>query len=131
MGGGKYMGNWGHLGGPIQRRTEWDTCSGCGELPLTPSIAGNTNPLQPTYQLSNRPFLFLNATNRQGIVVYSLSPFEQRALAGALHNAIFNTTRRIISQVPYIGIPGFIGYSIFSWGKGRHEFLASKAGGGH
>ncbi|KAF9436439.1 hypothetical protein BGZ76_003970 [Entomortierella beljakovae] len=90
MGGGKWMGNWGHLGAPKQR----------------------------------------------GIAVYSLSPYEQRAFAGAAHQAIFNTFRRFSGQVFYIGVPIALGYSIFSWGKENHAFRLSKAGhakygGGH
>lgn len=61
-------------------------------------------------------------------MTYMLSPFEQKLFAGALHNAIFNTSRRVISQVPYVGVAFGIGYGIFTWAKSRHAYLTSKAG---
>ncbi|KAF9364291.1 ubiquinol--cytochrome-c reductase subunit 8 [Mortierella sp. NVP85] len=82
MGGGKWMGWWGHLGAPKQR----------------------------------------------GIAIYSLSPFEQRAFAGALHQAVFNTFRRVTGQIFYIGVPVGIAYSVFTWGKENHHWRLTKAG---
>jgi len=70
----------------------------------------------------------LGGPKQRGIVSYSLSPLQQRVFAGALHQAIFNTSRRITSQIPYVGTALLAGYSIYTWAKARHEFLLSKAG---
>ncbi|KAI7904281.1 UcrQ family protein [Cokeromyces recurvatus] len=90
VGGHKYMGWWGHMGGPKQK----------------------------------------------GIVTYVLSPFEQKPFAGAARNAVFNTARRVTSQIPYVGVAFGIGYYIYTSAKSRHAYLSSKAGhaaeeGGH
>ncbi|KAI9261222.1 UcrQ family protein [Helicostylum pulchrum] len=88
-GGKKYMGWWGHMGGPTQR----------------------------------------------GVVTYMLSPFEQKPFAGAAHNAVFNTARRVSSQVPYIGLAFGLGYLIYYQSNKTHAYLTSKVGiaaeGGH
>ncbi|CAG8667961.1 23423_t:CDS:1, partial [Racocetra persica] len=42
------------------------------------------------------------------IVTYSISPYKQRAFAGALSRGVFNTYRRIASQAFYMGVPAFI-----------------------
>ncbi|KAG0355602.1 ubiquinol--cytochrome-c reductase subunit 8, partial [Gamsiella multidivaricata] len=62
----------------------------------------------------------LGGLKQRGIVTYSLSPFEQRAFAGALHQAIFNTFRRTTGQVLYIGIPFGLAYGTYSWAKKNH-----------
>ncbi|KAI9467663.1 MAG: UcrQ family protein [Benjaminiella poitrasii] len=84
-GGKKYMGWWGHMGGPAQK----------------------------------------------GIVTYMLSPFEQKLFAGAAHNAVFNTARRVTSQIPYVGVAFGLGYFIYTSAKSKHAFLSSKAGHAH
>jgi ubiquinol-cytochrome c reductase subunit 8 len=64
-----------------------------------------------------------------------LSPFEQKAFAGAARNAVFNTARRVTSQIPYVGVAFGIGYAIYTSASARHSYLSSKAGhaaeGGH
>ncbi|CAG8559353.1 4500_t:CDS:2 [Ambispora leptoticha] len=65
---------------------------------------------------------------QRGVVTYSLSPYEQRAFAGALKHGVFNTYRRFMSQLPYIGIPGLFAYGIYRWGTERYKYLQSKAG---
>jgi ubiquinol-cytochrome c reductase subunit 8 len=62
----------------------------------------------------------LGAAKQRGIVTYSLSPYEQRAFAGAFHQAIFNTFRRVSGQIFYIGVPVALGYSVYTWGKNNH-----------
>ncbi|KAG0343442.1 hypothetical protein BG004_005306 [Podila humilis] len=66
----------------------------------------------------------LGAPKQRGIAIYALSPFEQRAFAGALHQAVFNTFRRVTGQIFYIGAPAAAGYALFSWGKENHPFQA-------
>lgn len=64
-----------------------------------------------------------------------MSPFEQKPFAGAAHNAVFNTARRVSSQIPYVGVAFGLGYLIYSQAKTKHAYLTSKAGhaaeGGH
>ncbi|KAI7887636.1 UcrQ family protein [Mucor mucedo] len=81
-GGKKYMGWWGHMGGPTQR----------------------------------------------GVVTYILSPFEQKPFAGAAHNAVFNTARRVTSQIPYVGVAFGLGYLLYTQISAKHAYLTSKAG---
>ncbi|CAG8512978.1 3576_t:CDS:1, partial [Acaulospora morrowiae] len=65
---------------------------------------------------------------QRGIVTYSLSPFTQKAFAGALKHGVFNVYRRTATQAPYIGIPFLLGYLTYHYAKKRHEYLNSKAG---
>lgn len=64
-----------------------------------------------------------------------LSPFEQKPFAGAAHNAVFNTARRVSSQIPYVGVAFGLGYFIYTQANAKHAYLTSKAGhaaeGGH
>ncbi|KAF9178660.1 hypothetical protein BGZ51_003064 [Haplosporangium sp. Z 767] len=62
----------------------------------------------------------LGAAKQRGIVIYSLSPYEQRAFAGALHQAVFNTFRRVTGQAFYITVPFGLAYGVYSWGKENH-----------
>ncbi|KAF9583367.1 hypothetical protein BGW38_009665 [Lunasporangiospora selenospora] len=73
----------------------------------------------------------LGLPKQRGIVVYTLSPYEQRAFAGALHQAVFNTFRRFTGQIFYIGVPAAAAYSVFTWGKKNHEYRLSKEGHAH
>lgn len=41
---------------------------------------------------------------------------------------VFNTTRRVTAQIPYVGVAFAVGYGIYTWAQARHEFLLSKAG---
>ncbi|CAG8530120.1 11599_t:CDS:2 [Paraglomus brasilianum] len=65
---------------------------------------------------------------QRGVVTYSISPYQQRAFAGALKHGIFNTYRRVASQSLYIGIPFVLGYFIYTEGKKKHEYYHTKAG---
>ncbi|KAI9318501.1 UcrQ family protein [Dichotomocladium elegans] len=70
----------------------------------------------------------MGGPTQRGVVTYSLSAFEQKPFAGALHNAIFNTARRVASQIPYVGAAFGIGYLIYTTAKTKHAYLTSKAG---
>ncbi|CAO3678569.1 unnamed protein product [Umbelopsis vinacea] len=70
----------------------------------------------------------MGGPKQKGITTYVLSPFEQKPFAGLTHGLIFNSTRRVTSQVPYVGVAFAIGYGIYTWAKSRHEYLLSKAG---
>ncbi|KAF9374524.1 ubiquinol--cytochrome-c reductase subunit 8 [Podila verticillata] len=73
----------------------------------------------------------LGAPKQRGIAIYALSPYEQRAFAGALHQAVFNTFRRVTGQAFYIAIPFGAAYGLYSWGKQNHQWRLSKEGHAH
>ncbi|KAI8997440.1 UcrQ family protein [Pilobolus umbonatus] len=70
----------------------------------------------------------MGGPTQRGVVTYILSPFEQKPLAGALHNAVFNTARRVTSQIPYVGVAFGLGYFIYTTAQSKHAYLSSKAG---
>lgn len=51
--------------------------------------------------------------------MYAISPNRQRALAGVLHAAIFNTWRRTKGQFLYWAVPMYLGYSAMKWATNR------------
>lgn len=56
---------------------------------------------------------------QKGIITFGLSPNRQNPLAGAAHDAVFNTWRRFYAQVFYWSIPAFLGYLIVDWANKR------------
>ena len=61
--------------------------------------------------------LFGNLIRARNIIQYSLSPFEQRAMAGLLTRSPANLVRRFFDEVFYIA-PGFItGFLIYYYAK--------------
>ncbi|KAK3719828.1 hypothetical protein RRG08_040130 [Elysia crispata] len=66
------------------------------------------------------------ATNVRGLVMYSLSPYEQKAFAGAFSQGVPNMFRRFRGQVFRV-VPPFIGgYLIYQWAQEEHERLMRK-----
>lgn len=57
---------------------------------------------------------------QKGITQYAVSPYEQRAFAGAAHNAIFNSARRVSGQIAYVATPFLIVYWVYNWGKAKN-----------
>lgn len=58
---------------------------------------------------------------QKGIITYGLSANRQNPVAGAAHDAIFNTWRRISKQILYVA-PPFIGfYYAMEWATHRYE----------
>ncbi|KAK4463402.1 cytochrome b-c1 complex subunit 8 [Cladorrhinum samala] len=66
--------------------------------------------------------------HQKGIISYGVAPNRQNPLAGAFHDAIFNTWRRFSGQVLYWAPPAVAGYYILNWAIERNEYLNSKAG---
>ncbi|KAG7175863.1 cytochrome b-c1 complex subunit 8-like [Homarus americanus] len=62
----------------------------------------------------------------RGIIKYSLSPFEQRAFAGALSYGVPNMFRRFRSQVLRVVPPFVIAYMIYNGVEKRHGQLMRK-----
>ncbi|KAF2143168.1 uncharacterized protein K452DRAFT_268501 [Aplosporella prunicola CBS 121167] len=65
---------------------------------------------------------------QKGIISYVLAQNRQRALAGALNAAIFNTWRRVCGQVLYVAPPLLAGYYGMTWAIERNRYLNSKEG---
>ncbi|OTA95599.1 hypothetical protein M434DRAFT_9657 [Hypoxylon sp. CO27-5] len=64
----------------------------------------------------------------RGITIYGISANQQNVLAGAGHDAVFNTWRRFRKQVLYWAPPLIIAYYAMDWANKRNEYLNSKAG---
>jgi len=65
-------------------------------------------------------------TNVRGIVIYSLSPYEQKAFANAVSKGIPNLFRRFRGQVFRVLPPFIAGYLIYDWATKKHEHLKRK-----
>lgn len=61
-------------------------------------------------------------------VRYGLSPNAQNPFKGVVHNAFFNTFRRVKSQFLFVLIPVGTYWSIWTWAQGYNEWLYTKAG---
>ncbi|MPC17534.1 cytochrome b-c1 complex subunit 8-like [Portunus trituberculatus] len=57
----------------------------------------------------------------RGIIKYSLSPFEQRAFAGALTSGVPNMFRRFRSQVLRIAPPFIMAYMVYTSVEAAHH----------
>lgn len=58
---------------------------------------------------------------QRGIISYGIAPNRQNPLAGAAHDAIFNTWRRFRNQVLYWAPPMIAGYYIMNWAIERYD----------
>lgn len=56
---------------------------------------------------------------QKGIVSYGVSLNRQNPFAGAAHDAVFNTFRRVSSQILYWAPPVAVGYYIMNWAIDR------------
>merc|ERR1712055_25541 len=61
-----------------------------------------------------------------GIVKYTLSPFEQRAFAGAISQGVPNMFRRFRSQVLIVTPPFIIGYMVYDAIESKHHAMTKK-----
>jgi len=57
----------------------------------------------------------MGSPKQKGTIVFGLAPNRQNAFAGALHDAIFNTWRRVSGQLLYVAPPLIAGYYILDW----------------
>ncbi|XP_034481191.1 cytochrome b-c1 complex subunit 8 [Drosophila innubila] len=69
---------------------------------------------------------FGNLAKVHGIVTYKLSPFEQRAFAGAISNGLPNIVRRVRSNIFRVVPPFILGYLIYDLTERKHSALARK-----
>ncbi|CEH14548.1 Ubiquinol cytochrome c reductase, subunit QCR8 [Ceraceosorus bombacis] len=65
---------------------------------------------------------------QKGLIQYSISPFQQNPMKGALHGYLFFGFKRIMARMTYFGIPFAAGYGIYSWSVAKNEFYNSKEG---
>ena len=52
---------------------------------------------------------------QRGIITYGLAANRQNPVAGAAHDAVFNTFRRFRGQVLYVVPPMIVGYYVMDW----------------
>ncbi|XP_055377827.1 cytochrome b-c1 complex subunit 8 [Condylostylus longicornis] len=69
---------------------------------------------------------FGNLAKVHGIVTYKISPFEQKAFAGAISHGVPNTIRRIRTSVFRVVPPFIIGYLIYDLVEKEHDRLLRK-----
>ncbi|XP_046747493.1 cytochrome b-c1 complex subunit 8 [Diprion similis] len=62
----------------------------------------------------------------RGIVFYRLSPYEQRAFAGAISQGVPNTFRRIKENMFTMGIPFLTAYLVYDWVEKEYARLQRK-----
>ncbi|PKI82933.1 Qcr8p [Malassezia vespertilionis] len=65
---------------------------------------------------------------QKGITTYANSPWQLNPFAGMLRDFVFNGFRRVVTQLPYSGIPFALGYFIYTWGNKEFAYVNSKAG---
>ncbi|KAI9179526.1 hypothetical protein H9P43_004853 [Blastocladiella emersonii ATCC 22665] len=68
---------------------------------------------------------------QNGIVTYQISPFRQRAFAGAFSKGVFNVYRRTMAQAGYIIPPFVLGYAMYSYCKDKYAWYHTKEGHAH
>lgn len=62
----------------------------------------------------------------RGLVIHTLSPFEQRAFAGVISKGIPNMLRRIREEFFYVVPPFIMGYAVVNYMEARHIQLNRK-----
>ncbi|KAJ6649413.1 Cytochrome b-c1 complex subunit 8 [Pseudolycoriella hygida] len=61
-----------------------------------------------------------------GIVTYKLSPFEQRAFAGAISHGVPNMLRRFRSNVFVVAPPFIVAYLVYDYVESLHHQYSRK-----
>ncbi|XP_017072194.1 cytochrome b-c1 complex subunit 8 [Drosophila eugracilis] len=69
---------------------------------------------------------FGNLAKVHGIVTYKLSPFEQRAFAGAISKGLPNMVRRFRSNIFIVAPPFIVGYLVYDLTERKHAALLRK-----
>merc|ERR1712126_447888 len=81
--------------------------------------------MKPTSVLNGQHF-GVGLAKVNGIVKYTLSPFEQRAFAGAVSFGIPNLFYRFRTQVLKVAPPFIIGYMIYDTIEAKHTAMTRK-----
>ncbi|XP_037569541.1 cytochrome b-c1 complex subunit 8-like [Dermacentor silvarum] len=69
---------------------------------------------------------FGNLYKLRGIVMYRLSPYEQRAFAGLFKQGIPNVFRRTKDQIFYVLPPFVLTYLVYDWGEREYKKATRK-----
>ncbi|XP_031640618.1 cytochrome b-c1 complex subunit 8 [Contarinia nasturtii] len=69
---------------------------------------------------------FGNLWKYYGMITYTISPFEQKALKGVINPGFLNTCRRIAENVPYMGPPALLSYLVYEWGEHENHLTHRK-----
>ncbi|KAF5302270.1 hypothetical protein FQA39_LY10309 [Lamprigera yunnana] len=69
---------------------------------------------------------FGNLYKIRGIITYSLSPYEQRAFAGAIKKGLPNMIKRIADIAPYLVPPTLLAYMFYLYNVNTHKALQRK-----
>ncbi|UZJ51015.1 hypothetical protein CBS101457_000335 [Exobasidium rhododendri] len=70
----------------------------------------------------------MGGPKQKGVTSYSVSPYQQSAMRGALKGYVFYGYKRLMQQAPYFVLPFGIAYAILAWGKQKNDYLNSKEG---
>ncbi|KAK8850677.1 hypothetical protein IAR55_004597 [Kwoniella newhampshirensis] len=70
----------------------------------------------------------MGSLKQKGIKTYGVSPYRQRAMAGAWSGYVFNGYKRAMAQAPYIAPPMLFFYGVYYWAKKKYEYNNSKQG---
>ncbi|CCH60376.1 hypothetical protein TBLA_0C05780 [Henningerozyma blattae CBS 6284] len=70
----------------------------------------------------------LGSPKQKGITSYAVSPYAQKPLNGAFHNAFFNSWRRFRSQILFVAIPAGIYWAWWCNARDYNEYLYTKEG---
>ncbi|ORZ41449.1 UcrQ family protein, partial [Catenaria anguillulae PL171] len=68
---------------------------------------------------------------QNNITTYQISPFRQRAFAGAISKGVHNVFRRTMAQAPYIIPPVAFGYYVYSYCSEKYAWYHTKEGHAH
>jgi ubiquinol-cytochrome c reductase subunit 8 len=64
----------------------------------------------------------MGSQTQKGVTTYALSANRQKPLAGALHNAIFNTFRRTRHQILFWLTPMVVAYGAMQWAMEKYVY---------
>lgn len=88
-------------------------------MTMPPSL----NPETPNVKTTKELYLTVHCaggSKQKGIISYGIAPNRQFPLAGAAHDALFNTWRRFRGQVLYWAPPLIAGYYVIQWAVQRY-----------
>lgn len=81
-------------------------------------------PQHPSPKHTSDPVSQTGGMKQKGIISYGIAPNRQYPLAGAAHDAVFNTWRRFSAQVLYWAPPMIAGYYILNWAIDRYALIS-------
>ncbi|BFZ24160.1 hypothetical protein BsWGS_27199 [Bradybaena similaris] len=62
----------------------------------------------------------------RGVIMFSLSPYEQKTFANAFTHGFPNMVRRFNGQILRVAPPFIVGYLIYDWANKEHDRLQRK-----